>query len=219
MSMDYKTIEYRERISEFILLIGLACWGIVVTFITSFSIVVADGVGLSQVTYLQSLIVFLILVWLPGIFMWFANRVIRFKSMSQVDEFVMKWSTGYRIANIFFVFFNINLIDTIRCFGESPQTIWIVLSNGIVRQSAFLINLVMQAAGQETMLQLLQWRSLIKQAVIRPLIDVNSKSKRYLDSLKEPPFFERSFVFGFYAPTLSYCLMIGMMFGFICPLM
>lgn len=157
MSMDYKTIEYRERISEFILLIGLACWGIVVTFITSFSIVVADGVGLSQVTYLQSLFVFLVLIWLPGIFMWFANRVIRFKSMSQVgsiicrvevhlylapkpvcsvlvsqvDEFVMKWSTGYRIANIFFVFFNINLIDTIRCFTESPQNIWIVLSNGI----------------------------------------------------------------------------------------
>ncbi len=88
-----------------------------------------------------------------------------------------------------------------------------------VRQSAFLMNLVIQAAGQETMLQLLQWRSLIKQAVKRPLINVNSKSRRYLDSLKEPPLYERSFVFGFYAPTLSYCLMIGMMFGFICPLM
>jgi len=48
---------------------------------------------------------------------------------------------------------------------------------------------------------------------------VNSKSKRCLDSLKEAPYYERSFVFGFYAPTLSYCLMIGMMFGFICPLM
>jgi len=43
----------------------------------------------------------------------------------------MKWSTGYRIANIFFVFFNINLVDTVRCFSENPQTIWIVLSNGI----------------------------------------------------------------------------------------
>jgi hypothetical protein len=88
-----------------------------------------------------------------------------------------------------------------------------------VRQSTFLTNLVIQAAGQETMLQLLQWRSLIKQAVARPLIDVNAKSKRYLDSLKEPAYYERSFVFGFYAPTLSYCLMIGMLFGFICPLM
>ena len=157
----------------------------------------------------------------------------------------MKWSTAYRIANIFFVFFNINLVDTVRCFSESPQKILLVLSTGIgkmhllqcyflsplilktrsspqsftVRQSAFLINLVIQAAGQETMLQLLQWRSLIKQAVLRPLISVNSKSRRYLDSLKEPPHYERSFVFGFYAPTMIYCLMIGMMFGFICPLM
>lgn len=88
-----------------------------------------------------------------------------------------------------------------------------------MRQSTFLLNLVIQSAGQETMLQLLQWRSLIKQAVKRPLIDVNTKSNRYLNHLKEPPLYERSFVFGFYAPTISYCLMIGMMFGFICPLM
>ncbi len=86
MCMDYKTIEYRERISEFILLIGLACWGLIVTWITSFSNVVATGVGLPQVAYLQTLLVFLVLLWLPAIFLWFADRVIRFKSMSKVSS-------------------------------------------------------------------------------------------------------------------------------------
>lgn len=116
------------------------------------------------------------------------------------------------------------LICEFGVYEDGTQVITLTVSpilaiTNSVRQSAFLMNLVIQAAGQETMLQLLQWRSLIKQAVKRPLTNVNSKSRRYLDTLKEPPLYERSFVFGFYAPTLSYCLMIGMMFGFICPLM
>ena len=74
-------------------------------------------------------------------------------------------------------------------------------STNVVRQSAFLMNLIILAAGQETMLQLLSWRSLIKQTVKRPWINVNSKSKRYLDALKEPHFFEKSFMFGYYAPV------------------
>lgn len=88
MCMDYQTIEYRESISEFILLIGLACWGVVVTWISKFSNVVANGVGLPQVDYLKGLLVFLVLLWLPSIFLWFADRVIRFKSMSKVRSSV-----------------------------------------------------------------------------------------------------------------------------------
>ncbi len=84
MCIDYQTIEYRERVSEFILLVGLGCWGYVVTLITSFSNVVATGIGLAQVDYLKALLVFLVLLWLPSIFLWFADRVIRFKSMSKV---------------------------------------------------------------------------------------------------------------------------------------
>jgi hypothetical protein len=69
------------------------------------------------------------------------------------------------------------------------------------------MNLVILAAGQETMLQLLQWRSLLKHAVKRTWINVNSRSKRYLDALKEPHEFERAFMFGYYAPV-SCCSII-----------
>lgn len=37
MCMDYQTIELRENLIQFVLLIGLACWGYVVTLITSLS--------------------------------------------------------------------------------------------------------------------------------------------------------------------------------------
>lgn len=99
MCMDYQTIEYRERVSEFILLIGLACWGYVVTLITSFSNVVATGIGLAQVDYLKGLLVFLVLLWLPAVFLWFADRVIRFKSMSKVRSSIHV-ATKYHILSV-----------------------------------------------------------------------------------------------------------------------
>lgn len=37
MCMDHQTIELRENLTQFVLLIGLACWGYVVTWITSLS--------------------------------------------------------------------------------------------------------------------------------------------------------------------------------------
>jgi len=168
--------------------------------------------------YIPPLIVSLILLWLPQVFFILAVRVIRFKSLSQVDEFVMKWNTGYRLANIFFIFFSISLIDAFRCFKDDPELFIQLVAEGILRQSTFLINLVLISTGQETMLQLLQWRSLIKQALYRPLVNLNKRSRRYLDRLNEAPDFEKAFIFGFFAPTLSYGLMVAMMYSYMAPL-
>jgi hypothetical protein len=123
-------------------------------------------------------------------------RVIRFKSHTQVDNFVLLWNTSYRLANIFFAFFSISLLQAIKCFKDDPDGFIKLLAKGIIGQSAYLMNLIILATGQETMLQLLQWRSLIKQAVVRPLINLNARSKRYRDWLNEAPQFEQSFIFG-----------------------
>ena len=165
----------------------------------------------------------LILLWLPNLFFFLAMRVIRFKSHTRCDEFVLMWSkcysffclalllpystvsyllkkitpdTGYRLANIFFVFFNISIYQAAQCFRDSPDAFIQTLASGIIRQSSFLMNLIILATGQETMLQLLQWRSLIKQAVFRPLVNLNACSRRYKDWLNEAPSFEKSFIFG-----------------------
>jgi len=110
-------------------------------------------------------------------------------------------------------------MQAFQCFKESPDAFLQQLADGVVRQSTVLMNLVILAAGQETMLQLLQWRSLIKQAVFRPLINLNTRSRRYIDRLNAAPAFEQSFLFGFFAPVLSYGLMIAMIYSFMAPLM
>ena len=123
-------------------------------------------------------------------------RVIRFKSYAQVDNFVYCFGIHDIVpANVFFAFFSISLLEAINCFKDDPDGFIKLLAKGIIGQSAYLMNLIL-ATGQETMLQLLQWRSLIKQAVIRPLINLNARSRRYREWLNEAPQFEQSFIFG-----------------------
>lgn len=69
-------------------------------------------------------------------------------------------------------------------------------SSSLPNWFCLLISASLSATGQETMLQLLQWRSLIKQAVFRPLINLNARSRRYIDWLNAAPEFEKSFRFG-----------------------
>jgi len=83
-----------------------------------------------------------------------------------------------------------------ECLRDNPEDLIQTVADGIIKQSTFLMNLIIVATGQETMLQLLQWRSLIKQAVFRPFINLNARSRRYIDWLNEAPAFEQSFIFG-----------------------
>jgi len=105
------------------------------------------------------------------------------------------WSC-FRLTNIFFTLFSASLIQAVQCFREDPNSFVRAFAAGILRQSSFLMNLIIVATGQETMFQLLQWRSLLKQGVFRPLQNLNAKSSRYINWLNRCAPLERGFLFG-----------------------
>ena len=135
---------------------------------------------------------------IPNLFYALAIKVIRFKTHTQVDNFVLLWNTAYRVANIFVSFLVVSSAEAVSFFFECPEVFLKYLASGILGQAPYFMNLIILATGQETMLQLLQWRSLIKHAVIRPLINLNAKSRRYHDWLNTAPAFEEAFIFGGY---------------------
>jgi hypothetical protein len=139
-----------------------------------------------------------ILMMIPNLFYALAIKVIRFKTHTQVDNFVLLWNTAYRVANIFVSFLVVSSAEAVSFFFECPEVFLKYLASGILGQAPYFMNLIILATGQETMLQLLQWRSLIKHALIRPLINLNAKSRRYHDWLNTAPAFEEAFIFGGY---------------------
>lgn len=229
IGVERENRENRKILVEFLLLLGILGWGTIATLIQAWTVNIWNSASSSDDNsgpldslirgYLPAYVVSLILLWLPNLFFLLAMRVIRFNSHTRCDEFVLLWNTGYRLANVFFTFFSMSLFTALQCLKENPEDFVVYLADGIIQQSAFLMNLMILATGQETLLQLLQWRSILKQAVFRPLVNLNKKSRRYHDWLDAPPEFEKSFLFGFFAPVLSYGLMIAMVFSFMAPLM
>ena len=147
---------------------------------------------------------------IPNLFYTLAINVIRFKTHTQVDNFVLFWNTSYHLANIFVSIVSIVSVgDATTFLLECPTDFLTYLANSIIGQAPYFMNLIILATGQETMLQLLQWRSVIKHAFFRPLINLNAKSRRYHDWLDTAPVFEEAFIFGFFAPILVYGLMIA----------
>ena len=123
-----------------------------------------------------------------------------------------------------------------QCFRDDPDRFITTLSAGIMRQSklrhwmpffftaihskvlriagTILMNMMILATGIETMLQLLQWRSIIKNMLCRPFCHLNSKSSRFISWLNECPYKEQGFLFGYFAPVLSYGLIIALIYSF-----
>jgi hypothetical protein len=153
MCSDYKGIQKRRAIVQFLLVIAILTWGAFVSLVTNAANASFDNISktdpfhntnqdsaLTAVlrAYVPALIISLILLWMPTFLFFFAMRVIKYKSFSEVwffvsfhcrtlsmrshlvcvcfpqrqcDEFVIKWSTAFRLTNIFFIFFSISLIQ------------------------------------------------------------------------------------------------------------
>mmetsp|Transcript_17144 Transcript_17144/g.37879 ORF Transcript_17144/g.37879 Transcript_17144/m.37879 type:complete len:1186 (-) Transcript_17144:79-3636(-) len=222
ISVDRRVTDIRNVIVQVLLFAGLLGWGTINTYITSIVNKAVEGAGVKEgflYGFLPVGLITLILIQIPNLFFALAKRVIRFKSLSKVDEFTLLWNTCYRLTNIFFVFFSVSLLEAVQCFRDDPDKFVTTLAAGIMRQSTILMNLMILATGQETMLQLLQWRSIIKNAICRPLCHLNSKSSRYVSWLNECPPFEQGFLFGYFAPVLSYGLIIALIYSFTAPIM
>eukprot|EP00956_Cyclotella_meneghiniana_P042497 scaffold248505_cov58-Cyclotella_meneghiniana.AAC.1 len=125
---ERRYIERRKLLVEFLLCVFVLLWGAFVATITEVANSSIDGLKLKNYDltrfrlYVPTLIISLILLWIPKFLFIFAMRIIKFKSFSQCDEFVIKWNTAFRVTNIVFIFFSISLIDAVSVsMPKMPQ--------------------------------------------------------------------------------------------------
>jgi len=99
------TTERRHTLVQTLLVVGLFLWGAFVTYLQGKTKEAVERIGILpkgvMTGYLPTAIISLVLIYLPHLFSVLAVRVIRFKSVSMVDEFILLWNTCYRLANIF----------------------------------------------------------------------------------------------------------------------
>jgi hypothetical protein len=147
---------------------------------------------------LPVLLIVIILKIIPHIIHAIAKSVIRFKTRSQVDSFVMFWNTAYRLANIYVSIFAVSADQAFALFLECPEVFFRYLASTILGQAPYFMNLMLIATGMETMILLSQPRSLIKHLISRPFVNLNAKSRRYHEKLNTAHKMEEAFMFGGY---------------------
>lgn len=115
-----------------------------------------------------------------------AMRFIRFKTHSEVDQFIFKWHFAYRITNLISIIVRQQILKTLDLFLQSPSSTVDYLAGSIALSSQFFLNNMLVSAGTETFLELAQLLSICKHLIVNKFITVEATSKRDLERMQEP---------------------------------
>jgi hypothetical protein len=95
---------------------------------------------------------------IPVILKVIGKKLIRFKSNSELDNFVFVWHFSYRVANLLIIILSGSLLNTFEEVTNSPRDAINKLASGISQQSQFFLNNMIVAAGSENLWELAQVR-------------------------------------------------------------
>jgi len=217
-------IRSRRRTIELLLLFGVLFWGAVVAALTNVfnpETSKIDPIPSSDSRfdafvrgYVPVLLLSIILLILPVIFRALGAAVIRMKSGSEVDKFMFKWNVLYRLAQFFTILISGTIFDTLENLKDNPGQELESLVNGILSQSQFFFNIVINAIGLETMTQLSQLPRFLFTLIVKYVVTVEAASDRSIEWLREPQFFR----FGRFSPPFFYCFLIALVYSAIVPL-
>jgi len=204
-----------------LLFVGVLFWSALVGLIGNIeTAVVNSGIDVSQnllsfiAGYLPVLILVILMATIPSIFTVLAKRVIRFRSHSESDKFVLKWNVLYRIANFCVILISGTLYNAILSVRENPEEVVQSVANGVLVQSQFFLNVVLTAIGTGTSLQISQLWTVLYWLIVKNIITEEAMSERKLEQLKVP----KEFIFGRFTAEFIYVFMIAVVYSPIVPL-
>jgi hypothetical protein len=123
--------------------------------------------------YLPVVILELLMLLIPVILKVIGKKLIRFKSNSELDNFVFVWHFSYRVANLLIIILSGSLLNTFEDITNSPRTAINKLASGISQQSQFFLNNMIVAAGSENLWELAQVRLHYSHKISRFILSIN----------------------------------------------
>lgn len=164
--------------------------------------------GYIPVIFLESVMFFV-----PIILSFIAKKYIRFKTSTEVDEFVYKWHFAYRIWNLIIIIVKNQVWETFSLLRTDPQATIDILIADIASSSQFFLNNMLVAAGTEVLFELSQIPRMVYHFILHSIITVEASSKRTLEKLKAPVSLE----WGERIPPFIFALLVASIFSTIVP--
>ena len=141
-------------------------------------------------------------------------QVIRFRTLSESDKFVLKWNLLYRIANFMVILISGTLYQTLLLVRKNPEQVVESVVEGILSQSQFFFNLTITAIGTGTSFNLSQLWAVLYWLIVKGVVTEEALSERKLERQRVPA----DYIFGRFCAEHIYILMISMVYSAIVPI-
>ena len=140
--------------------------------------------------YIPILLLELLMIAVTFSLKFIAEHFIRFKTKSEIDNFVFLWHFGYRLANLIIIIVSGSIWNAIQDLSGNPKLFVQELAHGISRASQFFLNNLLIQAGSENLFELAQMQNMIVHFIMYKFITVEGKSQRQLEELQKAERFE-----------------------------
>ena len=227
-AVERRIILVKKLQSDGLLFVGVLFWSVVVTAVSA----VTDLNSIRRILphwmipeedtfwydlmqgYLPVLLLELLMLLFTILLNFVGKRFIRYKSYSEVHQFVFKWHFAYRTMNLIIIIVRNQLFQIINDLRISPQKVVDTLASSISNSSQFFLNNMIVAAGSEVFFELSQIPKIVYQLFLHQVINVDATSKRRLEKLKEPDSFE----WGDKIPPFIFALLVACIYSTIVPI-
>merc|ERR1712238_604645 len=213
MTCSTEFILKRRFIVRLLLIFSLVIWSIVTNFIINimdpFSFQSSKKEELIET--LLPLFLTIMLAVIPFILKIIGDKYICLKSSSEVDTFVLNWSTAYHFVQIVTIAIAGSLIRQISCFISKPALILEYTSISFNMESYMLLNFVVTQICVSSFNQLSQPFIVIYRIFG---IKISAMSESKLNQMDEP----KVILYGRYCPQFIYCFGIAALYCATVPL-
>jgi len=196
-------IDFRKFVATVLLISGLAVWAPVIALITSITdidnyksylpawIIPSPGTPFYNFIkgYVPVLVLEVLMTYVPVFLAFIATRIIRIKTESETDHFVLFWNSVYRTWNIFIVIVSGSLFAILNAIVEDPQLLFNLITQGIFYSSQFFFDNVIFATGTGLFYEFCQLPTVISFFFKKKLMH-EASSQRELDKLEETSRFD-----------------------------
>jgi calcium permeable stress-gated cation channel len=176
--------------------------------------------GLLPVIFLAILMAVLFMVIVAG-----AKRVVRFKSMAEVDSYTLHWHMLFQFANLWLILIGGSLFNQINALfktdsGEDTSTIDMiqkildVIARALPGASTFFVNMIFVSSFGAFGMELSMIPTYATKLILRLLSPAAARTQRQLDDAKTPP----SLVWGQKIPPVIFIFLVSFLYMPIVPL-
>mmetsp|Transcript_5213 Transcript_5213/g.10868 ORF Transcript_5213/g.10868 Transcript_5213/m.10868 type:complete len:573 (+) Transcript_5213:763-2481(+) len=144
-----------------------------------------------------------------------AKRVLKLKSLSDVDAYATYWYQLYQFANLWLIVIGGSIFNQFQSFLNDPQSIVTTIANAMIGSSVFFVNMTLTQSIGKCALDISQLQKFVIALLMRLWRSESTITQRQMDRAKIP----ETYQWGYEIPQILFILMIVVLYCPIVPIM